>query len=350
MLEPIHQVAFINYLQRLLVEGDFVATYKFALLNAIADICIERPLRLDLDSSNQDKIYYTEITEKFIELYWQHATPFDEVDGKAFILLQNAGAQAAIINQLYLLKQQGVTSLTQLKQHKDWQKLLNKALKVLKDGPLWRLQLLAGQLDCYYYPHDKSKDYIQLQPGVSFCFRRFHDLVVGLVRNSWIDKIRAYPRNQLVIGDKGNLSDFLFGTNRQSLLKARHVMHDIQQGSCFYCKKKIQTTGQVDHFIPWARYPNDLAHNFVLAHGNCNREKSAHLAAQSHRDAWYEQNIITHSSAISSELSQYFSADSRRSEAVASWAYQQGSQSNALLWLTGKTFVHYQGSSSIDTV
>ncbi|MCU8029521.1 hypothetical protein L5M51_07085 [Shewanella sp. SM73] len=38
------QVEFISYLQRLLVEGDFVATYKFALLHAIADICIERPL------------------------------------------------------------------------------------------------------------------------------------------------------------------------------------------------------------------------------------------------------------------------------------------------------------------
>lgn len=348
MLEPIKQVAFINYLQRLLVEGDFVATYKFALLNAIADICIERPLRLDLDPDSQDKVYYTEITEKFIELYWQHASPFGEVDGKAFILLQNTGTQAAIINQICLLQQQGVTSISQLKQHKDWQKLLNKALKVLKEGPLWRLQLLAGQLDCYYYSHDNSKNYIQLQPGISFCFRRFHDLVVGLVRNSWIDKIRAYPQNQEVIGDKGNLSDFLFGSNRQSLIQARHVMHDIQHGLCFYCKRKILRTGQVDHFIPWARYPNDLAHNFVLAHDSCNRQKSAHLAAQSHKDAWYEQNIVKHSALITSELSRYFRADCRRSEAIASWAYQQGSQSNVLLWLEGKTFVPYLGSSAID--
>jgi len=36
------QLQFIAYFQRLLVEGDFVATYKFALLHALADVCITK--------------------------------------------------------------------------------------------------------------------------------------------------------------------------------------------------------------------------------------------------------------------------------------------------------------------
>ena len=36
------QLGFIAYIQRMLVEGDFSDTYKFALLHALADISIEK--------------------------------------------------------------------------------------------------------------------------------------------------------------------------------------------------------------------------------------------------------------------------------------------------------------------
>ena len=39
---PIGEISFLRKLQRLLAEGDFVATYKFALLKALADLCLER--------------------------------------------------------------------------------------------------------------------------------------------------------------------------------------------------------------------------------------------------------------------------------------------------------------------
>jgi hypothetical protein len=37
----IDEVTFLRKLQRLLEEGDFVATYKFALLQALADLSVE---------------------------------------------------------------------------------------------------------------------------------------------------------------------------------------------------------------------------------------------------------------------------------------------------------------------
>jgi len=65
------QLDFLQHVQRIFDEGEFVATYKFALLIALVELAIERgddtgaPLELDLDS----------IAEKFIEQYWPHAAP-----------------------------------------------------------------------------------------------------------------------------------------------------------------------------------------------------------------------------------------------------------------------------------
>ena len=39
---PEAQLAFLSKLQRLFAEGDFTATYKFALLIALADLAVER--------------------------------------------------------------------------------------------------------------------------------------------------------------------------------------------------------------------------------------------------------------------------------------------------------------------
>ena len=51
------QLDFIAYIQRMLVEGEFTATYKYALLHAIADICVEQqnedqsaPMEIKIDT------------------------------------------------------------------------------------------------------------------------------------------------------------------------------------------------------------------------------------------------------------------------------------------------------------
>ncbi len=327
------QVEFISYLQRLLVEGDFVATYKFALLHALADICIEQ---VDVDISNagaQCKIPIDTISEKFIELYWQHSLPFSATESTPYLLKQNTGTQAAIISQLADCRAQGINSMHQLKRSSAWRSLLAKTGRTVKEGPLWRLQILAGKDDCFLYFHDKNKGHIVLNSDVGNCFRRFYDLVVSLARSHWLQKIRAIPSNQSAMGDQGDLSEFLFGSKRNALSKAQPVLVDLQQGLCFYCQKALKQKGEVDHFIPWARYPSDLGHNFVLAHSKCNNSKRDHLAAHIHRDRWMEQNIITHHKTINNELGQYFACETERSQAVTQWAYTQASGNGSSLWL-----------------
>ena len=333
------QVEFISYLQRLLVEGDFVATYKFALLHAIADICIEHPLALNVDPEQKRMILIDELVEKFIELYWQHSLPFGTDEN--FVLLQNSYKQSALIKSLSEIRRDGVHSVSQLKAHVSYLTLLSKTRCTFKDGPLWRLQILSRSADCFLYPHDKNKNYIELNPGITFCFRRFYDLVVSLARTQWVQKVAEFPANQAAIGNKGNLNDFMFGTNRRIITQARPVLKDIQNGQCFYCDKVLKDTGEVDHFIPWARYPNDLGHNFVLAHKSCNNNKRDHLAATRHKNKWYEQNIIQHGKTLHAELGQYFVCESERSEAVTTWAYQLAGQNSSYLWLANNVFVPF---------
>ena len=80
------QIKFLVNLQRLLDEGQFVASYKFALLLALADLSVEQgddsgaPLRLSIDR----------IAEKFIQYYWRQTLPYPAAS-EAQVLRQNTG-------------------------------------------------------------------------------------------------------------------------------------------------------------------------------------------------------------------------------------------------------------------
>jgi hypothetical protein len=90
---PDEQIRFLVNIQRLLDEGQFVASYKFALLLALADLSIEHgddsggPLQLCTDT----------IAEKFIQYYWRQAVPYPSL-AKMKVLQQNTSRQAAIVN------------------------------------------------------------------------------------------------------------------------------------------------------------------------------------------------------------------------------------------------------------
>jgi hypothetical protein len=81
-VEPQQQLQFLSDIQRLLSEGQFTATYKYALLLAIADICVE-----DGEDNGAPFIIHTnKIAEKFIAYYWPHVRPYEGI-----VLRQNTG-------------------------------------------------------------------------------------------------------------------------------------------------------------------------------------------------------------------------------------------------------------------
>ena len=327
------QLDFIAYIQRLLVEGEFSATYKFALLHALADMSIEKHLH---DEHMALQITFEELVEKFVALYWHQASPFDEIGHNgAQLLLQNTNSkkQAKIITTLHEAKLQNICSVSQLKKSHQWKAISSSTLKTIKDGPLWLLQKLNGKEECFLYPHIKGQSYITLNAGIASCFRRFYDLVVYLAKNAWLQKIQSIKHNQTLIGPQSQLNDFLFGFDRNALSKAKPVLIELQQGKCFYCQKPLNNKIDVDHFIPFTRYAHDLGHNFVAAHSTCNNNKRDFLAAQSHRERWEEQNLVIHSQHLTRELGDYFNCDTDKSRSVSDWAYQVAQANNAKLWV-----------------
>ncbi|MBL1386682.1 MAG: HNH endonuclease [Colwellia sp.] len=328
------QLDFIAYIQRMLVEGDFSATYKFALLHAIADVCVEQPL---LSEQSELVIELPTLADKLITLYWHHAMPFSsEHTGESALLKQNTGAQSKVISVLFECQQNNIRNFRQLKQSPFYKPTFNAAMATLKTGPLWRLQILAKQEECFLYPHTNSTQFITLNAGIASCFRRFYDLVVYLAKNAWLQKIQSIKHNQALIGPQSQLQEFLFGVDRNALTKAKPVLVELQSNICFYCQKPMKNDVEVDHFIPFARYANDLGHNFVAAHRACNNNKRDFLAAQQHRERWQNQNLVVNGQIISNELSAYFHCDADKSLAVSNWAYQVAQANSAKLWIANK--------------
>ena len=143
------------------------------------------------------------------------------------------------------------------------------------------------------------------------------------------------PQDELPgLGTTTDLAEFLFGSERNDLSPIRPILTDLQAGRCFYCHKDMKI-GDVDHFIPWSRYPVDLGHNFVLAHGKCNSAKGAMLAAEEHLARWVERNR-DHGAEIARECDRARVAhDLNASMQVARWAYGQAASAGALAWLRG---------------
>jgi len=107
----------------------------------------------------------------------------------------------------------------------------------------------------------------------------------------------------------------------------------LQKRRCFYCDGAVRDAGAVDHFIPWSRYPLDLGHNFVLAHGSCNQDKWDMLAGIGHLERWVQRNDIEGAALGEVFDAARFPFDADASMSVAEWAYENAERAQALVWV-----------------
>ncbi len=339
---PEEQVRFIANIERILSEGSFVATYKYALLVALVDLAIERgddsgaalPLRID------------DIAEKFAELYWRQAAPYGTAGAKAsgIILHQNQGKQAAAIRLLSDLRRRAGT-LTEARRSPHWRPLVAAMRTLLRTMPLWRLQKVAHDELVFLYGPGPARGWITLLPGVAGQLRERATLIRRLAQTEWLRFVLSLKQNHGVLGGASGLSEFLFGSSRIALgLKLSRPLRELQQGRCFYCRGNLKGAAAVDHFIPWSRYPRDLTHNLVLAHAACNAQKSDALGGETHLEQWTrfvadEDEALTQIGTEAGLL-----VDRATSVAVAEWSYEQADRVHAPVWLGGKRFGHLSGS------
>jgi hypothetical protein len=154
--------------------------------------------------------------------------------------------------------------------------------------------------------------------------------------------------------EQSQLEIFLFGAVRAATARVRGGLWEMQGRRCFYCDARIDDPGRadVDHFIPWSRYPDDGLDNFVVADRRCNGSKGNSLAAAEHLRRWSRRFASD-----SSEDAQFrdlstasrWNRESAKSLSVARAIYPR-LPSDARLWLRGSEFVQPDKESIDDTL
>lgn len=335
------QLDILRRIQRILEEGGFAATYKLALLQALADLCVEQASAHD----GALRLPLREIAQKVILYYWRQTAPFT-AGANAGILRQNTGQQAAIVSAIVEARFASNGSLAVCRDNAAlWTRLVRKVATTVKQMPLWKLQSVGREADEFLYRKaDFANDSIVLRSGVADTLRSFHGLITHLIRGHWVDQIRRIDANRDLLGASNDLQAFLFGTERQNLDGYRRVLREYQSARCFYCEREVRDEGAADHFVAWTRYPLDLGHNFVFAHTGCNASKSDYLAHSDHLAHWREQNL-QHGGDLGCALTGAgLIHDLRRSEFIARWAYEQGETSGAHAWLRADEIYPLDGS------
>lgn len=166
------QLAFLGKLQRLFAEGDFTATYKFALLVALADLAVE----LGADDGEPLELATRRIGERFVHLYWRQSMPYRTgcSGTDAGVLVQNLGEQAAVLSAIVAFRAQaGVSTPQQAAAHPAYKDLITRITATVSAQPLQYLQNFGGTTDAFFYERP-APGRVRLLPGVAYCLRRFH--------------------------------------------------------------------------------------------------------------------------------------------------------------------------------
>lgn len=330
------QLAFLAKLQRLFAEGDFTATYKFALLIALSDLAVER----GSDDGSSLEVTLRDVATRFLGLYWHHVAPYgaEAEKGKSVVLSQNIGAQAAVLTAIGDFRAStGAKTLLQAQQmHPAYAQLVGKVAAVVSAQPVNFLQNFGGVTDPFLYERS-GPGRIRLKEGAPYCLRRFYPLVQQLSRSHWVGHIKSNRRNQEVLGEAADLEDFLFSASRQSLTVVGALLRKLDGGRCFYCGHGL-SEHDVDHFVPFALYPRDLASNFVLAHPACNRSKSDSLAARQHLERWLERLSTRAADLAAIGLAAGLSDEPGTLRRVASWGYGNALQAGGRAWRAPSQF------------
>ena len=283
----------------LLGDGRFSTTYKYALLLALLDVCLER---VGAHGAAPESVTTVELAERVVALYWSHTVAYP---GAQRTLRQGGNGQAEIVGAIERFRLRHAADPTEPL----WRARLHAptAFRRLRDEielklilmPIPRLQFVGAEESRFLYEYAWDRhveraeiaryqrtgagfdNVLRLQPGVSEALVQLNGILRPAIQGQWAAFVAR--RNDL---PDARLSQFLFGPTRASLQPLREPLAALQEGRCFYCDESLGSRRDVDHFIPWARHPDDGIDNLVLTHPACNNAKRDHLAASPHVERW----------------------------------------------------------------
>jgi 5-methylcytosine-specific restriction endonuclease McrA len=300
-------IAFAEAVLQLLDRGGFVATYKYAVFLGLMDLCLEGTTK---SGEPPATVTTRQLAGKVLELYWPQTRSFQSRQVTSAVLRQKTGSQAKMISDILEFKKglqvpESSVHAARLERPEAYAALVDSIEWTLILMPLPRLQNLGGRSHPILYTIDwdegierrkrsvvdyqqmRSSDFnnmIYLLPEVGRYLVQLNGVLRPLIYREWTSMVARI--NKLEISD---LECFLFGTERAATARLRREMVSLQGSRCFYCDDRLKSDVEVDHFIPWSRYPDNGLDNLVAAHSRCNRLKRDFLAAACHVGRWLER-------------------------------------------------------------
>lgn len=306
---------------RLLDEGRYTATYKQAVLVGLIDLCLESTRR---DGTPRDTLTTRQLAEKVLALYWPHTRVWGETADRR-VLVQN-GSGGGIVAKLRAFREDvegrapGTKSLNMARAARPerYRRLVDDVEWTLIQMPLPKLQRIGERnLQWLYsigwrdtdehdgwhrdkplpsarqvraYQQGAASDFdnrIHLQPGVASAFARLHTLLRPYILRHWTAQVVRLNRLR-----DDDVEGFLFEQEREDTGAVRRPLIALQRGRCFYCDGALAGEVHVDHFIPWARHPDNGIYNLVAADGRCNGAKKDYLACAAHVERWRARSVL----------------------------------------------------------
>lgn len=356
-------IRFAERVLQLLDDGRYTATYKFAVLIGLLDLCLEQT---QASGAPPSMVTTAQLAEKVIELYWPHTVPFAGHRG-AEVLRQNKGGQAEILTLVTRFRARyapeattprwearlhALDAYTRLVRAVEW-KLIKMPLPRLQvmgtvHVPViyeigWDASIRQGEVAEYQRGEGGTfSNAITFLPRVGEYLLQLNTLLRPLVQRLWADMVARV--NGL---EHSQLDQYLFGAIRTPTARVRRGLWDWQDGRCFYCADRLNDPDapHVDHFIPWARYPDDSLDNLVLTDARCNLHKKASLAATEHLVRWVRRldpSSADHATAAELASTLDWEREPAKNLRVARGIYLRLAP-DARLWVHGRRFAPPEG-------
>lgn len=337
------QLEFLRKTSRILEEGRFTSTYKFAMLLALTNIAVER----GSDLATKLEIDLDDIAREFIKLYWGMSRPYPAF-GKG-VLLQNRQASRPS-KMVSLLSAHAAASLGGHRRERRYQAsaaaIIAKTRRTIMRDVFWALQTVgpstngcSAPADRFLYDTPDAKvdgadiRTVTLKPGVAACLRSLRSVIAAMVQARWARWIREHNPQ---LGPDTKLEAFMFENERVPIRVHASWLYELQSGRCFYTQAKLNSPdeGQVDHFLPRARYALDEPINFVLATKRANADKRDHIAGTEFLRNWANRNE-SHTMPAPIENAAYPGAMTvtwQTARGIAEWMYEAAERDNVPTW------------------
>ena len=341
----------IERLLRVIDEGRRTATYKLALLLGIIDAVAMLPGSTALPTRL--------IAERVLEVYFPQTRSYVDRNGVAYVPRQISMKSSTVLAAVERLRLDAdamrCRTLDGVARRRP--DLYHATVDVVEDTfvryPIPLLQTVGATVIPFLYDvgwpegtsiaslRRRQADHVQLLDGVADRLVVLGPMLRPLIELHWVQDVARWTG---IATEDEALHGHLFGRDRAAFpTPLVSSLRDLQHDSCFYCGDRLTGRVEVDHFLPWSRWPNDAIENLVLA-DRCNGAKSDHLAASTHLARW-RARLTMHSHDLAEIAGRCSWATSpNRSAALAQSTYDHLAAGTPL-WLHGKEFELAAGPS-----